>query len=120
MLGLIELAALGFAAARVTQLVVWDSILDGWRQRLAAWHMDGIRPGRSNWGRGFIRDLVGCPYCVGFHASWLTVLAYRLATGRGIRSFSDFLLFGIESFAVAGVQMIINRYDDSLTKEGGH
>ena len=28
------LAVLGFAAYRVTQLLVWDSILDGWRERL--------------------------------------------------------------------------------------
>lgn len=115
---LATVALLGFAAARVTQLVIWDSILDGARQRLAAWHMDGVQPGRANRLRTFIRDLFACIYCFGFHASWLTVLAFTLATGGNpVASVGAFFQFGIWSFAVAGVQMLVNRWDDSLDRD---
>lgn len=111
MLQLAELAVLGFAAYRVTQLVVWDSILDGWRQRLELWHARqfGSKP------RTFVRDLLKCTYCVSFHASWLTVLVYLLATGHNpVSSVSNFWLFGIQSFAVAAISALLSRYDDTL------
>lgn len=116
------LIALGLAAYRGTQLIVWDSILDGWRgtptSRLELWYMDGIQPGRNNRFRKFIRDLIGCPYCVGFHVSWLTVAAYHTAFGwRGV----SFLSFGLEAFIVAGVQALANRWDDTRPEsEKGH
>lgn len=109
------LAALGFASYRVTQLVVHDTIGDPLRARLAAWHMNGVGPGRSNRVRSFFWDLSRCTFCVGFHASWLTVLVYLLATGTNpVGSFSSFWLFGIQSFAVAGIQAILSRYEDTL------
>lgn len=104
------LAALGFASYRVTQLIVWDSILDGWRAKLELWHARKF----DSRTRTFIRALLKCTYCVGFHASWLTVLVYLLATGSNpVASFGSFWLFGIQSFAVAGVQALLNRWDDS-------
>lgn len=107
-------AVLGFAAYRVTQLIVWDSILDGWRKRVEAWHMNGVRPGSSNRVRTFFKQLLSCTYCVGFHAAWLTVLVYLLATGRAPwDSWGSFWLFGIQSFAVSGVQALLNRWDDT-------
>lgn len=105
------LIVLGFASARVTQLIVHDSILDGWRQRLELWHARKF----DSRARTFVRDLVKCVYCTGFHASWLTTLAYLLASGRWTSGFGGFMLFGIQSFAVAGVAMLVNRYDDSLS-----
>lgn len=103
------LIVLGFASARVTQLIVHDSILDGWRQRLELWHARKF----DSRARTFVRDLFGCVLCFGFHASWLTTLTYLLATGRNpVASFSDFVLFGVQSFAVAGVQITVNlRWD---------
>lgn len=110
MLNLPELAALGFAAYRVTQLIVWDSILDGWRSRLELWHAKRF----ESKARTFVRDLLKCTYCTGFHVSWLTVLVYQLTTGTNpVGSFAAFLLFGIQSFAVAGVQALLNRWDDT-------
>lgn len=107
---LATLAALGFAAYRVTQLIVWDSILDGWRQRLELWHARKF----DSRVRTFVRQLFSCTYCVGFHASWLTVLVLWLCTDRNpVGSVSDFWLFGIQSFAVAGVQALLSRWDDS-------
>lgn len=111
MLNLLELAALGFAAARVTQLVVHDSLLDGWRQKIELWHAAKF----DSRVRTFIRDLLSCTYCVGYHSAWLTVLTYLLATDHNpVGSPGAFALFGIQSFAVAGVQMMINRVDDTL------
>lgn len=111
MLELAELAALGFASYRVTQLVVWDSILDGWRGRLELWHARR----HDSRVRTFVRDLLKCTYCTGFHVSWLTVLVYLLVTGHNpVAGVNDFLLFGIQSFAVAGVSALLSRYDDTL------
>lgn len=111
MLNLPELAALGFASYRVTQLVVWDSLLDSWRGRLELWHALKF----ESKPRTFVRDLLNCTYCFGFHASWLTVLAYLLATGHNpVSSVGGFWQFGISSFAVSGIQALLNRYDDTL------
>lgn len=114
MLNLMELAALGFASYRGTQLIVWDTILDPWRARLETWHMDGIRPGRSNRVRAFIRALLACTYCTGWWVSLAAVAAYLSATRQWHQGFGVFVLFGIEVFAVAGVQALLNRIDDVL------
>lgn len=111
MLNLLELAALGFAAYRGTQLLVWDSILDGWHKRVDAWHMDGIRPGRSNRGRTFLKDLISCTYCTGWWVSVITLAAYYTVTSwSGV----SVLSFGLNAFAVAGAQALLSRYDDTL------
>lgn len=118
---LATLGLLGFAAYRVTQLIVHDSILDGFRLRLDGWHANGIRPGRTNRARTFVRDLLSCVYCAGFHVSWLTVLVYLLTTDGTPApwdGFRSFLTFGILSFAVAGVQALLNRWDDTRHGEG--
>lgn len=109
-------AFLGFASYRVTQLVVWDSILDPFRARLEAWYVNGIRPGKLARGRKFVWDLLSCTFCVGFHASWLTVLAWSLVGpwDEPWSSWSAFLHFGIVSFAVAGVQACLSRWENTL------
>lgn len=107
-LNLMELGLLGLAAYRGTQLIVWDSILDGWRKRLELWH---ARKHESR-ARTFVRALLACIYCTGFWVSVLAVLAYHAAvTGWGG---ADPVSLGIESFAVAGVQALLNRWDDAL------
>lgn len=111
MLGALELGALGFAAYRATQLIVHDSILDGLRQRLEMWHARQF----DSRVRSFVRDLISCIYCVSFHMAWLAVLAYMLAVGTNpVGSVSSFWLFGIQSFAVAGLAALLGRYDDTL------
>lgn len=97
---------LGLAAARGTQLIVHDSILDGFRERLEAWHADGIRPGKSNRARTFVLDLLSCVLCTGFHLSWITVAAWY--TVAGTWGEFDLLTFGLTSFAVAAVQITVN------------
>lgn len=116
MQSLTVLLALGFAAYRVTQLVVHDSIGDPVRQRIEMWHARKF----DSPVRGFVRDLLGCTYCTGFHAAWLTVLVYTLAIGQNApwASLGHFWTFGVSSFAVAGVQALLNRIDDTLPVRG--
>lgn len=112
----------GFTAYRVTHLIVHDTVLDPLRNRLHAWHMNGVGPGRSNRARTFLRDLLSCTYCAGFWVSLLTVLVFLL-TGdvQPWDGWRQFLYFGMATFAVAGVQALLNRWDDSRnpgTQEG--
>ncbi len=102
------LVALGLASARVAQLIVHDSILDGWRERLELWHAKRF----DSRTRTFVRELLGCVLCTGFHASWLTLLTYLLATGQWQSGFDGFMLFGVQAFAVAGVQVAVNSWYD--------
>ncbi|MER6563318.1 DUF1360 domain-containing protein [Streptomyces sp. NPDC001027] len=108
MISLPVLALLGFAAYRATQLGVHDSILDPARDRLNAWYAGNVD---SN-TRGFLVQLISCVYCLGWWLSGMTLLAYLLATG----SWDDapWLVHGIEWFAVAGVQALLNRRDDTF------
>lgn len=108
MISLIELVVLGFAAYRATQLVVHDTILDPARARLAAWHVKKLdsRP------RAFVMQLLSCIYCIGFWLAGIALLVYLLATGR----FHDapLLVHAVEWFAVAGLQALLNRRDDTF------
>jgi hypothetical protein len=102
------LAVLGFAAYRATQLGVHDTILDPARERLAAWHAKNL----DSKPRAFLMQLISCVYCFGWWLSGATLLAYLLATG----SWGDapWIVHGIEWFAVAGVQALLNRRDDTF------
>jgi uncharacterized membrane protein len=103
------LALLGFAAYRATQLGVHDSILDRPRERLAAWHSNNL----DSKPRAFLMALISCIYCLGFWLSGVTLLVYLLATD----SWGDapWVVHGIEWFAVAGVQALLNRRDDTFS-----
>lgn len=107
MQSLLTLAALGFAAYRATQLVVWDSIGDPLRQRLELWHARKF----DSPARTFVRDLLGCTYCVGFWLSILTTVVYLVSSGQWDEA--PLFIHGIEAWAVAGVQALLNRWDDS-------
>ncbi|WP_371239685.1 DUF1360 domain-containing protein [Streptomyces pimonensis] len=103
-----ELAVLGAASYRATQLGVHDTILDPARQRLHAWHANNLdsRP------RAFIVQLISCIYCLGWWLSGVTLLVYLLATD----SWGDtsWIVHGIEWFAIAGIQALLNRRDDTF------
>lgn len=105
MLGPVELAALGLAAARGTQLIVHDSILDKPRNRLEIWHAKR----HDSRTRTFVRDGLSCVLCAGFWASAITVAAHHTATTwHGVTP----LNFGIDAFTVAAVQVTINLWWD--------
>lgn len=107
MQNLATLAVLGFASYRATQLVVWDSIGDGLRAKVEMWHAARFdsRP------RSFVRDLIKCPYCVGWWLSMVTVLAYLTAAGDW--GSAPLVVHAVECWAVAGMQALLNRWDDS-------
>lgn len=108
MISLPVLVLLGFAAYRATQLGVHDTILDPARRRLHTWYGKNL----DSKPREFIVQLVSCIYCLGWWLSGVTLLAYLLATD----SWGDasWLVHGIEWFAVAGVQALLNRRDDTF------
>lgn len=108
MLSLTELALLGAASYRGTQLAVWDTITQGARDRIEAWHV--TKP--ESKPRKFFHDLIGCPYCAGAWISLAALLAYLGCTSRLDQ---PVLLLGLQWFAVAGVQALANRWDDSRT-----
>jgi hypothetical protein len=101
------LLVLGFAAYRATQFVVHDSIGDGLRIRLELWH--AREPGSKI--RNFFRDLIACPYCTGWWLSLATVLAYLTAAGQW--GAASLWVHAVECWAVAGVQALLNRWDDT-------
>lgn len=105
---LAALLVLGFAAYRGTQLVVHDTIGDPVRSRIEMWHAAKF----DSKVRTFVRDLLSCIYCVGFWLSVVAVLAWVSATGQwGDRSVWT---FAVDAWAVAGIQSLISRVDDTL------
>lgn len=92
------LALLGLAAYRTTQLAVYDTILDGPRDRLSA---------RNEW----IKGLLSCPYCAGF---WCALIIVAMWWASGQWAGTPVLIHGIEVWAVAGVQALLNQLDNYI------
>lgn len=107
MVSLPELAVLAFAAYRGTQLIVHDSILDAPRGWAFTWHS---RKDTSPLRTALI-TLISCVYCSGWWVAGAFLAAYLLLTDQwhGV----PVLLHGVEWFAVAGAQALLNRWDDS-------
>lgn len=108
MQSLLILTALGLAAYRGTQLVVHDSITKPMRSRIEVWHAKK----HESRIRTFVRDLISCTYCTGFHMSWIALLAYLLASGTW--DDSSPWVHAVEAFTVAGAQALFSRFDDTL------
>lgn len=106
MLNMPVLAALGFASYRATQFIVHDSLLDGLRHRLEMWHAARF----DSRARTFVRTLAGCPYCVGFWLSLITVFTYLTAAGQW--GSAPLIVHAVECWTVAGIQALLNRLDD--------
>lgn len=107
MQSLLILGALGLASYRATQLIVWDSILDGWRKKIELWRVAKF----DSRFRKFVWDLISCTYCTGFWLSVITTLTYLTAAGQW--GSAPLLVHAIECWIVAGVQALANRWDDS-------
>lgn len=79
MSGGVLLAVYALAVARVTGLVVSDSITEGLRDaimiRLDRWGGGGRRAGRGRVVGPFLAELLGCPWCV---SVWLGMIAAPL------------------------------------------
>lgn len=108
MQNLLILGALGLAAYRATQFVVHDTLADPVRDRIEMWH---ARKFESK-VRTFVRDLLSCIYCVGFHLSWITLVVYLVAAGQW--GAASIWVHAVEAWAVAGIQALLSRIDDTL------
>ncbi|WP_106517423.1 DUF1360 domain-containing protein [Streptomyces sp. 111WW2] len=108
MIDLPVLALLGLAGYRGTQLAVHDTILNPARNRIHNWQAK--RP--TSGPRLAVTMLIECIYCTGWWVSGALLLTYLLATGTWHDA--TLLVHGIEWLAVAGVQSLANRFDDTL------
>ncbi|MFJ6104935.1 DUF1360 domain-containing protein [Streptomyces sp. NPDC092359] len=112
MITLPELALLGFAGYRATQLAAHATILDPVRKRVFAW-----RERKEDSGvRNAVVSLTSCVYCMGWWISGALLLVYLVITDQfaGL----PLLLHGLEWFAVAGAAVFINRLDDTMGRLG--
>ncbi|MDN3056858.1 DUF1360 domain-containing protein [Streptomyces sp. SRF1] len=107
MIELSALAVLGLAGYRATQLAVHDSILDPVRDRIYAWH--ARRP--ESGPRTFVITLISCVYCMGWWISGALLATWLLATGTW--DSAPLLVHGVEWLAVAGLAVLLNRWDDT-------
>lgn len=107
MLTLAELAVLALAGYRATQMVVWDSLFDGVRDRIRLWHAD--RP--ESKAREMTVTLMSCPYCSGWWLAGAILVVYLAAAGRW--DAAPLLVHGVEWLAVAGGAVLLNRWDDT-------
>ncbi|MFC8332742.1 DUF1360 domain-containing protein [Streptomyces olivaceus] len=107
MIGIPVLVILALAGYRATQLVVWDSITDPFRNRVMDWQAE--RPESTT--RSAVLTLITCPYCVGWWLAGAILATYLLTTGQWTGT--PLLVHGIEWLAVAGGAVLLNRWDDS-------
>ncbi|HLL33857.1 MAG TPA: DUF1360 domain-containing protein [Streptomyces sp.] len=108
LLELVATAALvGLASYRATQLAVHDTILDPVRDRVLAWQ--DRRPDSA--ARVWTVTLISCIYCTGWWVSGAMLAVFLLAADRWHGT--PLLIHGIQWFAVAGVQSLLNRWDDT-------
>lgn len=107
MIGLLEVTVLSLAAYRGTQMVVYDQVSDPIRRPVEMRH--AATPDSKLWW--FLHFVLTCIFCAGMYVSGAALLAYLLATGRW--DDSSWLVHGVEWFAVAGGQALLNRAEDS-------
>ncbi|MFF4900452.1 DUF1360 domain-containing protein [Streptomyces sp. NPDC001068] len=113
MIDLTHLALLGLAGYRGTQLAVHDTILDPVRDRIIGWHERRL----SSRPRNAVVALISCVYCMGWWVSGALLATYLLATGTFHQA--PLLVHGIEWLAVAGLAVLLNRLDDTLSRITG-
>jgi len=102
-----ELAVLILAAYRGTQLAVHDTILDVPRGWAFTWHSKRD----TSPVRAALITLISCIYCMGWWVSGAFLAAWLLLTDQWHGT--PLLVHGVEWFAVAGGQALLNRWDDS-------
>ncbi|MFD9903910.1 DUF1360 domain-containing protein [Streptomyces sp. NPDC059063] len=111
MIGPLEFALLAAASYRGTQLIVHDAVLDPVRDRLTAWHERAT----TSPVRTAVITLIACTYCAGWWISGAFLAAWLHATGQWHGT--PLLVHLVEWFAVAGVQSLLNRWDDSRSHD---
>jgi hypothetical protein len=102
----LEFVVCVLAAYRGTRALIRDSITDELRDRYALWSANGGKV------RQKLGDLGQCPFCAGFHLSWITYLVMISALDRRRRA--PFIVHVVWAWAVAGGQALLNRADDAV------
>lgn len=107
MLDIAEIAILGVAGYRSTQLAVHDAILEPARDAVYRWHARRV----DSRLRTAMVTLISCVYCMGWWISGLILATYLTATSTW--SAAPPVVHGIEWLAVAGAAVLLNRWDDT-------
>lgn len=119
--------AMVLCAYRLTQFFVYDSLIGfspeaGSKMsdridRFAYWpnlnsplraETDGPPGSDRSFFRGKLGDLLTCPWCLGFHLSWITYLAFVIPLGAW--SGTPLLVHLASVFAVAGAQGFLQSH----------
>ena len=101
-----EFVILALAVFRVFRLIAEDTILDWPRKKLLRladdWEKEGDDPGddyRMEWG-----IFITCPWCLGFHLSWIALAIYCILFGWiGVFSFL------VTAFAISAVVALVAK-----------
>lgn len=113
MLTLTELIFLSLAAARITQFLVWDSLLDPVRDRLDVWAAGTAKNPGPHAARLFLLKLIECPLCLGWWVSGAVLASWLLASGQW--SASALWIHGLAWWAVAMGQSLMNFALDKIS-----
>lgn len=100
MLELAVIAILGLASYRLTRFLLFDTLIDGWRQRYYVFLINRNKP-RLFWSK--LLDLTSCSWCLGF---WVSLAALSLYLGTAPWEFTKEQFISL--FAIAGVQGFIH------------
>jgi len=133
---LVLIIVLGLASYRLTRFFVWDSLIGmgskeevdpdtnrivdvpvtPWGEKVYAfgYHAedgDGFHRGDDrSFLRGKIGDLLGCPWCLGFHISWMVYALWTWSLPWQVESPQAWVLM---TFAIAGVQGFVGSREDA-------
>lgn len=113
LISLTAIVLLGLVGYRGTQLAVHDTILDPVRDGIIAWHE---RRQKSKVRKAAV-TLMSCVYCAGFWVSGIALATYLLVLGAWDQA--PVLVHLLEWFGVAGLAVLLNRVDDTLSRVHG-
>lgn len=106
---------LSFAAYRLTQFFVYDSLIGGNPEsgskqsvRLDRFAYDSETGQDRSFLRGKVGDLLTCPWCLGFWLSAASYLLFVAATDRWTGT--AVVVHGLTIFSIAGLQGFLNSH----------
>lgn len=110
--GVFEFVILSLAAFRLTRMVVYDLIMQWFRdlfsdleyKQLADGSQETIRNKPTSGPRRTVHELLGCPWCFGLWAAWMVTFLYHLNPELGW-----FLVLMLAIGGVASLLQIISN-----------
>lgn len=106
MIELAVLLVLALASYRITRFVVFDTLIEGTRERLFLWLINHQKGKTTHFLYGKILDLLSCTFCAGF---WVTLLLTSLYFGHLPWEFSK--LEWISTAGVTGLQALLHTWE---------